>query len=104
MHCPSDAIGLPQKPVKHSKRTDQIMRLLKDAYSAQLKHATGKAFITLALKIERILYREFPDDSNIVLSPPVLALKLRLIISKILKAKIAAPPPSRPFSIQSMLN
>ncbi|KAG9400703.1 hypothetical protein AC1031_010142 [Aphanomyces cochlioides] len=118
MCCPNRST-IVHKPIKQSKRTDQIMRLLKTAYEAQFKHASGKSFIALALKIERMLYREFPADVNIVLSTDVLAVKLRFVIAKVLQAKVnTAHARTRPtttttttatvakpaFSIQSMLN
>ncbi|ETV77066.1 hypothetical protein H257_08974 [Aphanomyces astaci] len=110
---------LPMKPLKHTKRTDQIMRQLQHTYSKQFKFSNGKAFITLALKIEGMLYREFPNDANVVLSSSALARRLQHVVVKVLKlqqqpkdmaattcASLAAPcaSPPRSFTIASMLS
>ncbi|KAF0692728.1 Aste57867_16186 [Aphanomyces stellatus] len=102
---------LPQKPVKHSRRTDHIMRLLRSAFHDQFKFMTGKAFVVLALKIEGLLNHQFPNDVHIVLSSDALQAKLVHVVRHLLGDKLKPEPthvvvvalPSK-FSIASMLN
>ncbi|ETV93604.1 hypothetical protein H310_12398 [Aphanomyces invadans] len=97
---------LPMKPLKHTKRTDQIMRQIQHTYRKQFQFSNGKAFITLALHIEGILNKEFPNDANVVLSSAALARRLHHVVTKVLAAPYVTPPPSprRTFTIASMLS
>ncbi|RHY26846.1 hypothetical protein DYB32_007227 [Aphanomyces invadans] len=69
------------------RRTSQIQRLLQRAYAVQHKHASPLIFTSLALKIERILYRTFPHDDDVLMAPEVLEVKLRHVIKRILLSK-----------------
>ncbi|KAF0692727.1 Aste57867_16185 [Aphanomyces stellatus] len=104
---PALAALLPQKPVKHSRRTNHIMRLLRSAFHDQFKSTTGKAFVLLALEIEGVLNHEFPHDQHIVLSSSALQTKLIHVVQDILghASKLHhVPAPVVKFTIASMLN
>ncbi|ETV77064.1 hypothetical protein H257_08972 [Aphanomyces astaci] len=94
-----DAVVL--KPIQHSKRTDQIVRLL---HRHRYNFTSGKALINLALKIERLLVHTFPHDAPIVLSSDELAVKVSRIITKVLQLRRNRQQRRRSFTIASMLN
>ncbi|RHY26845.1 hypothetical protein DYB32_007229 [Aphanomyces invadans] len=75
-------------------------------YNRLVDHCRGKTLVNLALKIERLLYRDFPNDANVVLSPELLAMRVNRVIAKVLhlnRTKRHADH-SRSYSIASMLN
>ncbi|CAK4088514.1 unnamed protein product [Aphanomyces euteiches] len=67
------------------RRTDQILRLLEQAYGAPRKPQATQTLINLAMKIERILHRSFPVDVDV--NPLVLEEQMRYVVKRILDAK-----------------
>ncbi|KAF0756599.1 hypothetical protein DYB28_003811 [Aphanomyces astaci] len=90
----------PQQQHARRRRTAQITRLLQRSYFAQFKHAPSPVFVSLALKVERILYRTFPLDDEVLLTPEVLEVKVRHVIKRILLAKESVALQPNNYSIE----
>ncbi|KAF0756600.1 hypothetical protein AaE_004570 [Aphanomyces astaci] len=83
---PVPFIPLPTPPTR-KRRADIITQMLYRSYDAQFKVATSDVFNALAMKIERILSRAFPNDDDDDLSPDVLESRLKFVIERILYSK-----------------
>ncbi|RHY26847.1 hypothetical protein DYB32_007228 [Aphanomyces invadans] len=77
---------MPTVPTR-KRRIEIITQMLYRSYDAQFKFATADVFNALALKIERILVRAFPNDDHDDLSPEVLEARLKYVIERILLSK-----------------
>ncbi|CAK4088518.1 unnamed protein product [Aphanomyces euteiches] len=83
------------------QRTEYIMRLLYDSYASNLKHANPDVFAALALKIERILLRSFPNDVDI--PPQVLEAQMRHVIERILFSKETVALQPNNYTVDELL-
>lgn len=97
----------PQRPpLAHLRRRRalMIMELLRQTYRAHFKQASDRVLASLAMKIERILQRTYPDDCANCQTQEMLEDKLKNVIERILLGKEQPPKSSNKHSLATLLN
>ncbi|KAF0692730.1 Aste57867_16188 [Aphanomyces stellatus] len=67
-------------------RVAQIVRLLRQSPDSHWSQLNSLSFAALAMKLERLIYRALPESVGL-LPEPVLELRLRRLIKRILVSK-----------------